>query len=280
MYYVFFLSLYSLGDGLTRSRYNLVVFELTTGRDYNIYFINASDVLIVRALASTKTNLTNENWESLYDTQYVPSVGDLYLIIDEFCLGVELDLNSSSPSWSYFLATEAPASTDLIIPGGPNSTVTVNITLNATDMTYSTKQPSSILNFTVEAYYSSSIPQLTWLDSVFINASIDPTWKTEFSIDYHGWLSILSGNQTPGYTAHHVAYGLSTHVPQSSSIQIARVFIVVVIICNLLKTVAIFFTLRDSFSQQILTMGDAVSSYLESPDASTLGACILKKRSW
>ena len=264
---------------MTQSRYNSAVFELTTGRDYNIYFINASEVSTVRALASTKTNFTNENWESLYDTQYVPSVGDLYLIIDEFCLGVELDLNTSSPNWYYFLTTEVPGSTDQIIPGGPNSTVSVNITLNVTDMTYSTSQASSILNFTVEAYNGSSMPQLTWLDSVFVNASIDPTWKTEISIDDHGWLSIpSSGNQTPAYTIQHVAYGLSTHVPQSSSIQIARVFIVVVIISNLLKTVAIFFTLRDSFSQQILTIGDAVSSYLISPDLSTLGACILDRK--
>ena len=264
---------------LTQSRYNSAVFELTTGRDYNIYFINASEVSTVRALASTKTNFTDENWESLYDTQYVPSVGDLHLIIDEFCLGVELDLNTSSPNWYYFLTTEVPGSTDRIIPGGPNSTVSVNITLNVTDMTYSTSQASSILNFTVEAYNGSSMPQLTWLDSVFVNASIDPTWKTEISIDDHGWLSIpSSGNQTPGYTIQHVAYGLSTHVPQSSSFQIARVFIVVVIICNLLKTVAIFFTLRDSFSQQILTIGDAVSSYLISPDLSTLGACILDRK--
>lgn len=135
MYSVFSLSLYSLEDGLTRCRYNSAVFELTTGRDYSIYFINASEVSTVRALASTKTNLTNENWESLYDTPYVPSVGDLYLIIDEVCLGVELDLSSSSPSWSYLLTTEVPGSTDQIIRGGPNSTVNVNMTLNTTDMT-------------------------------------------------------------------------------------------------------------------------------------------------
>ena len=123
------------------------------------------------------------------------------------------------------------------------------------------------------------MPQLTWPHSVFVNASTDLTWKIGFSIDDHGWLSKLpSDNQTLGYTTHHVHYGLSTHVPQSSSIQIARVFIVVVIICNLLKTVAIFFTLRDSFSQQILTLGDAVSSYLKSPDLSTLGACILDRK--
>ena len=89
------------------------------------------------------------------------------------------------------------------------------------------------------------MPQLTWPDSVFINASTDLTWKTEISINDQGWFSILpSGNQTPGYTAHHVAYAFSTHVPQSSPIQIVRVFMVVVVICNLLKTVAIFFTLR------------------------------------
>lgn len=228
------------------------------------------------ALASTKSNFTNEKWASVYDTQYVPSVGDLYLIIDQFCLGVELHLNKSSPTWSYFLTTEVLGPTDTFIPGWPNSTISVNMFLNPTNMTYKTEQPSSILTFNVTTYNSSSMPQLIWPDSVFINASTDLTWKTELSINDQGWLSIPpSGNQTPGYTAHHVAYAFSTHVPQSSSIQIARVFMVVVVICNLLKAVAIFFTLRDSFSRQILTLGDAVSSYLKSPDLSTVGACIL-----
>ena len=264
---------------LTQFRYNSAVFGVTTGHDYDIFFINASDVSTMSALASNKTNLTNEDWESLYDTQYIPSVGDLYLIIDEFCLGVELDLTSSSPSWSYFLPTEVPGPTDNIISGGPNSNVSVNITLDITDMTYSIRQPSSILNFTISAYNHSSMPNLFLPDTVYINASTNSTWKTQFSINNYGWLSTVQQADTQNYsTGFHVAYGLSTHVPQSSSIQIARVFMIVVIICNLLKTVAIFFTLRDSFSQQILTLGDAVSSYLESPDISTLGACILKRK--
>lgn len=146
-------------------------------------------------------------------------------------------------------------------------------------MTVSTSQPSSILNFNVSAYNNSSMPYLIWPDSVFVNASTNLTWETEFSVNNDGWLSILlSDHQIFGYTTRHVAYELSTRVPQSSSIQIARVFIVVVLICNLLKTVAIFFTLRDSFSERILTLGDAVSSYLKSPDLSTLGACILNKK--
>lgn len=260
------------------------MFGVTTGQDYNIYFIDASDVSAVNALAFNRTNLTNYEWKSLYDTQYVPNAGDLYLIIDEFGLGVKLDPSSSSPSWSYLLTTEFQASIDSFIPGpirANDSEISVDVTLNAEFMTYSTKQPSSILTFNVEAYNGSKMPEFTWPDHVSIGASTDHTWKTGFSVDHQGWLSTASPRnrtQTLGNTALHVSYGLSTHVAQSSAIQIARVFIVIVIICNLLKTVAIFFTLRDGSSQQMLTLGDAVSSYLKSPEVSTLGACIFGKK--
>lgn len=254
---------------------------VTTGQDYNIHFINASDVSTVNTLASTKSNLTNEKWKSLYDTQYVPNVGDLYLIIDEFGLGVKLNQNSSSPSWSYLLTSELQQ-TDTSPVGhiGLNiTTISVDMILNAVDMTFSYRQPSSILTFEVEAYNSSHMPELNWPGSLFISAARDRRWKAKLSIGDRGWLStVSSSNQTFSNTTLHVQYGFSTHVPQSSSIQIARAFIVVMIICNLLKTIAIFFALQNSFSQQILTLGDAVSSYLKSPDLSTLGACILDKK--
>ena len=124
------------------------MFGVTTGQDYNIYVINASDVSAVNALAPTRTNLTKYEWKSLYDTQYVPSAGDLYLVIDEFGLGVKLDPRSSSPNRSYLLTTEFQASIDSFILGPirPNgSEISVDVTLNAEFMTYSTKQPSSFI---------------------------------------------------------------------------------------------------------------------------------------
>lgn len=265
-----------------RLRYNSAVFGVTTGQDYKIYFINASHVSTTSAWASTKSNLTNKKWKSLYDTQYVPNVGDLYLIIDEFGLGAKLDLDYSPSNWSYLPTSEIRGAGYPFIPGPiwPHvSNISVDITLDATNIIYSYKQPSSILTFNVEAYNSSNMPELTWTDFVFINSSTNYTWRAGISIDDYGWLSTASPrNQSLGNTMVHVSYGLSTHVPYSSSIQIAQVFVVVVIICNFLKTVAIFFILQNSFSQQILTLGDAVSSYLASPDLSTLGACILDKK--
>ena len=265
-------------------RYNSAVFGVTTGRDYNIYFINASDTSNVNALAVFRTNLTNSEWGSLYDTQYVPDAGDLYLIVDKFGLGVTLDPSSSSPSWSYRLAAEFQTSTDTLIPGPvapKTSEISVDVTLSAEFMTYTTRQPSSTLSFNVEAYNDSTMPKFTWPGHALISASTDHTWKTGISVDHRGWLSTASPrklNQSIGNTTLHVSYGLSTYVPESSSIQVAQVFMVIVIVCNIFKTVAIFFTLRNSSSRQILTLGDAVSSYLKSPDVSTLGACILGKK--
>ena len=252
---------------------------VTTGQDYNIHLTNASDVSTVSAWASTKRNLTNEEWQSLYDTQYVPNAGNLYLIIDKFGLGVKLDLYLSSLSWEYLLTTQLQGSTDTYTPGPiwpTYSTISVDVILGAKDMTYSIQQPPSILTFNVKAYNGSNMPEVTWPDHVFINASTDDTWKAGISINDQGWLSTASlSNQT---TPLHVSYGLSTHIQQSSSIQVARMFIVVVIICNIVKTVAIYFTLRNSFSPRILTLGDAVSSYLKSPELSTLVACTLSKK--
>ncbi|KAI4263476.1 MAG: hypothetical protein L6R42_001378 [Xanthoria sp. 1 TBL-2021] len=267
---------------LTQIRYNSAVFGVTTGQDYNIHFINASDVSTVEFLASTKRNLTNGKWQSLYDTQYVSNAGDLHLIIDKFGLGLKLDSNLSSPSWSYLPTSGLEGLTDTFIPGPiwPDSgTISTNMVLSPKDNTYSIKQPSSILTFNISAHNGSYMPDVTWPDPVFISSSISHTWKAGVSIDDQGWLSTASlSNRTSGATTLHTSYGLSTHIPQSSSIQVARMFLVVVMVCNVLKTIAIYFTLRESLSSQILTLGDAVSSYLEPPDLGTMGACILSRR--
>ncbi|KUJ21272.1 uncharacterized protein LY89DRAFT_730060 [Mollisia scopiformis] len=87
--------------------YNSSIFEVTTGQHYNIYFVNGSDSSILENLEKTKTKLSNGTWQALYDTQYVPNAGDLYLIIDQFALSAKLDVYSSK-NWSYGIAPQLP----------------------------------------------------------------------------------------------------------------------------------------------------------------------------
>ena len=239
---------------------------MTTGQDYNIHFVNASNDVLMNDSASTKSNLTNKEWQSRYDTSYVPDSGDLYLVINETCLNIKLESNSSPPSWSCLAASEPP---------GPNEQFAAGASFTV------------LMLLDLEAYDGRTMPRLIWPNDTLISVSSTDTWRSLLSIDDQGWLSTTASlqnltlplqSQTPSNTIFHVAYGLSTHAPQSSSVQISWAFITVVILCNFVKTVAIFFTLRHSYSQQILTLGDAISTYLQHPEQSTIGACLLSKK--
>lgn len=72
-----------------------------------------------------------------------------------------------------------------------------------------------------------------------------------------------------------VTYGLAKPVRSSSEVQVSLAFLVVVITCDLFKLIAMLWTLRRSLSFQILTLGDALSSFLETPDNSTVSVCTL-----
>lgn len=257
------------------SRYNSAVFEVTIGRNYDIHFINATDHSFLNNLASSAKNLTNSQWQSLYDTQYVPDAGDLYLVIDKFGLSPQLTESSSKTfNWSYVLVRNLTGTYDFVEASMPpnKSAVRINITLDAADMTFSLTQPSSILSFNIGAYNQSTMPIMNWPGPVSVNVSWAKTWQDVLSLDDQGWISTSFNSTTL-----HTSYAFSTPTRDSSSIQIGLVFMVVVLICNFLKAGSIFFTWRGSFSERILTLGDAASSYLETPDMSTLGACCLSK---
>jgi hypothetical protein len=123
------------------------------------------------------------------------------------------------------------------------------------------------------------MPEITWPRDIPVDIlATPPTWKGAISVDSQSWISTTGTNYTfVSNTALHVSYALSSPRRNSSSVQIGLVFMVVVILCNLLKVSSIYFTLRGGFARQILTVGDAVSSYLKRPDTSTVGACLFSR---
>jgi hypothetical protein len=125
-----------------RPRYNSAIFEVTTGQYYCIHFVNESDSSLVDTLATSNVYLSNSKWESLYDSQFVPDSGDIYLVIDQFALGASLDLSSENKTWSYIFSPKVNGSAISFIQGptgGPNNTATsvnVSVVLDATGMGY------------------------------------------------------------------------------------------------------------------------------------------------
>lgn len=64
-----------------------------------------------------------------------------------------------------------------------------------------------------------------------------------------------------------------------SAVQIAVPFMVVIIICNGLKAIAVYCTLKESSTPLLVTQGDAVASFLDQPDMATLGYCSTLEKS-
>ncbi|KAF2229177.1 hypothetical protein EV356DRAFT_20588 [Viridothelium virens] len=242
-------------------------------------------------------NLTNSEWTQLYDTQYVPNGGDLILVADYFWFDatVQQDIGAASGNWmpSPPQIGDGPISNlNVISIGQMNGTVqgvsqpiqaSVEFLFNA-DGTFAinltqaqyrlladlTVRPDRNNNETAVSY-NFNIPTTTHISPAnassifnivrFINRETSTSW----------WL------ESPAVT---ISYGLSQQINDGSQIQISRTFILVVIGCNIVKVVVIYLTLRltsrTSF-RPLITVGDAVASYLEHSDQRTAGACLHDK---
>ena len=74
-----------------------------------------------------------------------------------------------------------------------------------------------------------------------------------------------------------VLYAFALKIPGGSSVQISLYFMIVVIICNILKATAMVMTYFDPSPDLLVTLGDAIASFLETPDPATKGVCTLSR---
>jgi hypothetical protein len=257
---------------LHESSYNSAIFEVTVGHDYFIHIVNATDASTMRRLnSSTARHLTSKQWQSLYDTKFVPDAGDLYLVATNVSFGVSLDYESRS--WNLTVLSGGSSSSTWTTlawpPKDDEVTLTVQINGNSGDKfsDFSTIAPNQRVEMPISEYNSSNMPNIEWPTPIAVNISSAGSWKDVLKTNRDGWMNpplrLDSGYSEPRSTA--------------SAIQIALPFMIVVVLCNALKLIAIYYTLKESFSEHVITQGDAIASFLEYPERSTLGLCTLDK---
>jgi hypothetical protein len=84
-------------------------------------------------------------------------------------------------------------------------------------------------------------------------------------------------NNTWYVYGYHVNYCLAEKPLQRCKLEYSLPLASTVIVFNLVKSVIIGYTIISSTEQPILTMGDAVSSFIKKPDSFTRGQCLLSK---
>ncbi|KAL9614475.1 MAG: hypothetical protein Q9167_001003 [Letrouitia subvulpina] len=75
-----------------------------------------------------------------------------------------------------------------------------------------------------------------------------------------------------------VKYCLAKKVEEQCTLKFNLDFAVIVIVCNLVKVLCMFLTLWMHNNSALMTIGDAIASFLENPDPYTRGLCIFESR--
>jgi hypothetical protein len=242
--------------------YNSSIFGAYAAQDYEVTFTSYN---------STSENLTwktfeNKDWSRMYATSWVPGYSDLQLIIDQFSFEVQVLQN-----WSYSL--QSPLGSECSWPAVwiHNESFTMDVSHFRDNNTLQPKS-SQKSRFVVDSFElqnnSTAFPEVKWPVPHPIKANDSITLDTYLKVcPDGGWL-------TPA-TAFHVQYARAKVNPYANRVQVAIPFFTIVIFSNIVKIVGIYFAIRMQSSEHLITVGDAISSFLEHPESRTEGKCTL-----
>lgn len=224
-------------------------------------------------LTSTAIKLTNNNWKQTYDIQFVPNVGNVHLVVDRVSFGVHL---CSNLTWDHFLLDSTSlgsgwSARDRFFDSSIDATVMLRA--NGSFDVLTPKSYRSVYRISTYSRGQSSLPRIAWPNSTLVKTS-----QTNSIFDAASMFGIDNTTFWLASPPLHLAYALVEPITDSSSVKIGLSFMIIVIISNVAKFMAIPLTFRDSSSSHLVTTGDAIASFLERPDSTTVGMCNLKRQ--
>lgn len=118
-----------------------------------------------------------------------------------------------------------------------------------------------------------------WPGNVFSLKSTEGGWSP------YGWTCTQSSLQhrcdfpTQNWTVFDspIEYCLSQYIEPSCRLQFSLVIMIIVISCNFAKVLCMSLTIWKPSSMPLLTLGDAVASFLDRPDPDTANNCLASK---
>jgi hypothetical protein len=238
------------------------VFQVTSGQDYGITASTSLDV----PEGPDWRNLSNSEWMKAYNDEYVSGYSDLILVSDTASSRV-----SVLRDWSYSFDSSSPEDydwhftrnmTDIAITLSLNPDTQVFLPSEGDDyrVIYQIKEGSSF-SLDIDKQW----PQF---DDVYVPNRYQDNLTLCTRTDGTIWLV------SPSDASLRVEYAFAKVQPYASKIQIGIPFLAVVIVANSLKVTCIFFTLRQCSSGSIVTVGDAIATFLQDPDPLTKDKCL------
>ena len=95
---------------------------------------------------------------------------------------------------------------------------------------------------------------------------------------YYGSAQYASTAEDPSiFDGTRIQYCLSKGVKEHCKLQCSLVIMIVVIVCNLVKTICMSIIAWKQDPEPLVTLGDAIASFLDRPDVKSKGNCVLGK---
>ena len=113
--------------------------------------------------------------------------------------------------------------------------------------------------------------------------AIAPNWTDSLNgidIILQVWLkqSFSASDTSPWYDDPRFEYCLSQTVDEHCKVQFSGAIMIVVIVCNLCKMTIMVYIALEKPSEPLVTVGDALASFLDQPDPTTIGMCLADKK--
>ena len=143
---------------------------------------------------------------------------------------------------------------------------------NVLAVTSALNEFSSLLNYTYPAYLYPQEDNNLWLCGDSVSIIFYGTCDTSAILaEAANWTIGIEDNDFP------IQYCLSQPVEGYCTLQFSLWIIVIVIICNITKLACMMMLLLRQQAKPLVTLGDAVESFLETPDPTTGNMCLADK---
>lgn len=208
---------------------------------------------------------------------------DVFLVTSDFLTGAPFNLNLTSTSMdnslNYPTGEAYFEKLDLLEPLAQTLQDSQSSLQKLTNTdcigTYATEFVSSHANVLAVSSESNKSNSILWVWSSEFNGASDASpW---FCSDAPCDTKTIAEAPTWQLMSWDIEYCLSQTVEEHCRIQFSEVILAVVIVCNLCKMIIMGYVAWKRPSEPLVTVGDAVASFLDQPDSTTIGNCLAGK---
>lgn len=116
----------------------------------------------------------------------------------------------------------------------------------------------------------------------YVDAGEVASWMCESYSNQTAFENCLDRHEAPDPNTweiknHTIDYCLSRATPEICKVNSSLYLMIIVIVCNIAKLAAMLITLFKHKESSLVTIGDAVSSFMDTPDEVTVDACLISK---